>query len=67
MARGHDRNQKWWEVIVRGTRDQVTAMTDCDPLNIRRILVREVNWVGDAVLTLPALEALQQRSAPGAP
>ncbi|HWT82011.1 MAG TPA: lipopolysaccharide heptosyltransferase II, partial [Candidatus Methylomirabilis sp.] len=36
-------------------------MTDCDPLNIRRILVREVNWVGDAVLTLPALEALHSR------
>ncbi len=33
-------------------------MIDFDPQVIRRILVRQVNWVGDAVLTLPALEAL---------
>lgn len=32
-----------------------------DPGRIRKILVREVNWVGDAVLTLPALEALRRR------
>jgi heptosyltransferase-2 len=36
-------------------------MLDIDPQQIRRILVREVNWVGDAVLTLPALEALDRR------
>lgn len=35
-------------------------MIDIDPSQIRRILVREVNWVGDAVLTLPALEALDR-------
>jgi heptosyltransferase II len=34
---------------------------DVDPLQIRRILVRMVNWVGDGVLTLPALEALDRR------
>jgi heptosyltransferase-2 len=34
---------------------------DIEPQHIRRILVREVNWVGDAVLTLPALEALDGR------
>ena len=32
-----------------------------DPDRIRKILVREVNWVGDAVLTLPALAALDRR------
>lgn len=32
-----------------------------DPRQIRRILVREVNWLGDAVLTLPALEVLRAR------
>lgn len=32
-----------------------------DPRDIRKILVREVNWVGDAVLTLPALDALDRR------
>ena len=32
-----------------------------DPEQIRKILVREVNWVGDAVLTLPALAALDRR------
>jgi heptosyltransferase-2 len=32
---------------------------DAGPL--RRILVRQVNWLGDAVLTLPALEALHRR------
>lgn len=36
-------------------------MIHIDPAQIRRILVREVNWVGDAVLTLPALEALDAR------
>ena len=36
-----------------------------DPGAIRKILVREVNWVGDAVLTLPALGALDRRF-PGA-
>jgi heptosyltransferase-2 len=32
-----------------------------DPEQIRKILVREVNWVGDAVLTLPAIAALNRR------
>jgi lipopolysaccharide heptosyltransferase II len=36
-------------------------MHDIDLGRIRKILVREVNWVGDAVLTLPALEALDRR------
>ena len=36
-------------------------MLAIDPQQIRRILVREVNWVGDAILTLPALEALKWR------
>lgn len=36
-------------------------MRDIDPGRIRKILVREVNWVGDAVLTLPALDALDRR------
>src|SRR5271169_4891169 len=29
--------------------------------NIQRILVRATNWVGDAVMSLPALEALRAR------
>ncbi len=37
------------------------GMLDIDPQQIRRILVREVNWVGDGILTLPALEALDRR------
>lgn len=36
-------------------------MRDIRPEDVRKILVREVNWVGDAVLTLPALEALDRR------
>jgi heptosyltransferase-2 len=36
-------------------------MVDLDPERVRRILARQVNWLGDAVLTLPALEALQRR------
>jgi len=36
-------------------------MLEIDPQQINRILVREVNWLGDAVLTLPALEALDRR------
>jgi heptosyltransferase-2 len=38
---------------------------DVGSKGIRRILVRQVNWVGDAVLTLPALAALDRRF-PGA-
>ena len=29
--------------------------------NVQRILVRSTNWVGDAVMSLPALEALRAR------
>jgi len=29
-----------------------------NPLDVRNIIVRGVNWVGDAVMTLPALDAL---------
>ena len=29
--------------------------------HVRRILVRSTNWVGDAVMSLPALEALRRR------
>ncbi len=31
-----------------------------DPSEIKRILVRATNWVGDAVMTLPALEAVRE-------
>jgi heptosyltransferase-2 len=37
-------------------------MTDSGQLaNVQRILVRATNWVGDAVMSLPALEALRAR------
>jgi heptosyltransferase-2 len=36
-------------------------MGETEPGLIRKIVVREVNWVGDAVLTLPALAALGRR------
>lgn len=36
-------------------------MGHLDSGQVRKILVREVNWVGDAVLTLPALDALDRR------
>jgi heptosyltransferase-2 len=36
-------------------------MASIDPSQIRRILVRQMNWLGDAVLTLPAVEALGRR------
>jgi heptosyltransferase-2 len=39
----------------------MTKMDVTDPEQVRKILVREVNWVGDAVLTLPALAALDRR------
>jgi len=42
-------------------RTEACCVIDVDPQQIRRILVREVNWLGDAVLTLPALEALDGR------
>src|SRR5205814_7693614 len=31
------------------------------PLSPRRILVRGVNWLGDAVMTTPALQRLRER------
>ena len=39
----------------------MTKTAAMDPEQVRKILVREVNWVGDAVLTLPALAALDRR------
>jgi heptosyltransferase-2 len=36
-------------------------MDEIDPADIGSILVRQVNWVGDAILSLPALAALRQR------
>jgi heptosyltransferase-2 len=39
----------------------VSAQFEFPSSDIRRILVRSVNWVGDAVLTLPALMALRRR------
>lgn len=37
-------------------------MTPADRLaHVQRILVRSTNWVGDAVMTIPALEALRAR------
>jgi heptosyltransferase-2 len=36
-------------------------MRAIEPQQIQRILLRQVNWLGDAVLTLPALEALDRR------
>src|SRR6185295_1738962 len=35
-------------------------MGELDPKNIRRIVVRGTNWVGDAVMTIPALRQLRQ-------
>jgi len=43
----------------------VGRLIDLDRGQVRRILVRQVNWLGDAVLTLPTLEALRRRF-PGA-
>jgi heptosyltransferase II len=34
--------------------------TSIDRRRVRRILVRSTNWIGDAVMTLPALEALRR-------
>ena len=36
-------------------------MTDPNsPLIPKRILIRSVNWLGDAIMTLPALTALKE-------
>ncbi|HYL82105.1 MAG TPA: lipopolysaccharide heptosyltransferase II, partial [Candidatus Acidoferrum sp.] len=47
--------------VMGGETSGGPGMLDIDPKEIRRILVREVNWVGDGILTLPALEALDRR------
>lgn len=39
---------------------EVKGKLPLDKSKIRRILVRATNWVGDAVMTLPALEAVRE-------
>jgi len=41
----------------------VRGRRSINPAGIKHILVRGVNWVGDAVMTLPALEALKEAFA----
>jgi heptosyltransferase-2 len=38
----------------------MTQEVRIDPSGMRRVLVRATNWVGDVVMTLPALEALRE-------
>lgn len=38
----------------------VTERTGVDPAGIRRILIRGVNWVGDAVMTTPAIAGIRK-------
>ncbi len=42
-------------------------MRDCgiEEANVKRILIRATNWVGDAVMTLPALEAVKENFPSG--
>jgi len=35
-------------------------MTPVDPATIRRVVVRPPNWLGDAVLALPAMAAIRR-------
>lgn len=39
---------------------KVIGKQKIDKATVRRILVRATNWVGDAVMTLPALEAIRE-------
>jgi len=39
---------------------KVTGKKQIDKSKIRRILVRATNWVGDVVMTIPALEAVRE-------
>lgn len=34
-------------------------MTELDPLNVERLLIRSTNWVGDAILTTPTIRAIR--------
>ena len=39
---------------------KVIGSKEIDKSKVRRIMVRATNWVGDAVMTLPALEAIRE-------
>lgn len=39
---------------------RVIARTVCDPAQVHRVLVRGVNWVGDAVMTTPAIARIRK-------
>ena len=44
---------------------RVIARKVCDPAQVHRVLVRGVNWVGDAVMTTPAIAGIR-KTFPGA-
>jgi heptosyltransferase-2 len=46
---------------MMGNPDRQAGPPPCALLNPRRILVRGVNWLGDAVMTTPALQRLRER------
>lgn len=46
-------------------RGRLRDLKDASPVRFRRVLVREVNWLGDLVMSVPALRALRG-AQPGA-
>ena len=58
-------HQRWKDQTLPRLAPAEMTMKPLDPAKPRRILVRATNWVGDAVMTLPALEALA-KACPGA-
>jgi heptosyltransferase-2 len=48
------------EVRQRYRRLQISRRFDRDPAEVRKVLVRAPNWVGDAVMSLPVLPGLQR-------
>ena len=48
-----DRDRRWAASVV-------VVMTQVSASEIKRVVVRGTNWVGDSVMTLPALRALRR-------
>jgi heptosyltransferase II len=46
--------------MVNGKSSELYSMTELNVNNIKRIIVRGTNWVGDAMMTVPALRELRR-------
>ena len=58
--RGRDAGRARHVPVGRRGRTGACGMTPTDPATVRRVVVRPPNWLGDAVLALPAMAAIRR-------